>query len=74
MDSITGSGAYSVIGSKIVGLELPVFEDILRAGQLDLSNRVRRSNFSYKIIGTKIRIYPMPTTNFPKKLFFVDKD
>ena len=35
---------------------LPVFEDILRAGQLDLSNRVRRSNYSYKIIGTKIRI------------------
>ena len=40
---------------------LPVFEDILRAGQLDLSNRVRRSNYSYKIIGTKVRIYPMPT-------------
>jgi hypothetical protein len=40
---------------------LPVFEDILRAGQLDLSNRVRRSNYSYKIIGTKIRIYPLPT-------------
>jgi hypothetical protein len=40
---------------------LPVFEDILRAGQLDLSNRVRRSNYSYKLIGTKIRIYPMPT-------------
>ena len=40
---------------------LPVFEDILRAGQLDLSNRVRRSNYSYKITGTKIRIYPVPT-------------
>ena len=42
---------------------LPVFEDILRAGQLDLSNRVRRSNYSYKVIGTKIRIYPMPSQN-----------
>lgn len=40
---------------------LPVFEDVLRAGQLDLSNRVRRSNYSYKVIGTKIRIYPIPT-------------
>ncbi len=49
---------------------LPVFEDILRAGQLDLSNRVRRSNYSYKVIGRKIRIYPtpMPDSN-PKKLF-----
>lgn len=40
---------------------LPVFEDVLRAGMLDLSSRVRRSNYSYKIIGTKIRIYPMPS-------------
>ena len=45
---------------------LPVFEDILRAGQLDVSNRVRRSNYSYRISGTKIRIYPMPTTETKK--------
>ncbi len=42
---------------------LPVFEDILRAGQLDLSNRVRRSNYSYEIVGTKIRIMPTPTAD-----------
>jgi len=47
---------------------LPVFEDILRAGQLDLSNRVRRSNYSYKVTGTKIRIFPIPSTG-TKKLF-----
>lgn len=40
---------------------LPVFEDILRAGQMNVSHRVRRSNYYYKIIGTKIRIFPMPT-------------
>ncbi len=40
---------------------LPVYEDLLRGGQLDLSNRVRRSNFSYKIMGTNFRIYPIPT-------------
>ena len=48
---------------------LPVFEDILRAGMLDISNRVRRSNYSYKVTGTKIRIYPKPTSDNPKKLF-----
>jgi hypothetical protein len=46
---------------------LPVYEDLLRGGQLDLSNRVRRSNFSYKIIGTNFRIYPIPTKS--AKLF-----
>ena len=46
---------------------LPVYEDILRGGQLDMSNRVRRSNFSYKITGNNFRIYPIPTTE--SKLF-----
>jgi len=41
---------------------LPVFEDILRAGQMDVSQRVRRSNYSYKLMGTKIRIFPCPTS------------
>ena len=45
---------------------LPVFEDILRAGQLDLSNRVRRSNYSYEISGTKLRIFPTPTSDTKK--------
>ncbi len=50
---------------------LPVFEDILRAGQLDLSNRVRRSNYSYQVIGRNIRIFPTPvqTATVPRKLF-----
>ncbi len=48
---------------------LPVFEDVLRAGQLKLSQKVRRSNYSYQIIGTKIRIFPKPTTSDPKKMF-----
>ena len=48
---------------------LPVFEDILRAGQLDLSNRVRRSNYSYKIVGTNIRVYPTPSSANPAKLY-----
>lgn len=48
---------------------LPVFEDLLRAGQLDISNRVRRSNFSYKVQGQNIRIYPRPTQNNPMNLF-----
>ena len=50
---------------------LPVFEDILRAGQLDLSNRVRRSNYSYKVSGQNIRIYPTPSAqpDTPTKLW-----
>ena len=48
---------------------LPVFEDVLRAGQMNISNRVRKSNYSYKIIGENIRIYPMPTQDNPRYLW-----
>lgn len=48
---------------------LPVFEDILRGGQMNISNRVRRSNYSYRVIGTKLRIFPMPTADIPLKLW-----
>ena len=48
---------------------LPVFEDLLRAGQLDISNRVRRSNYSYRLQGQNLRIFPRPTQNNPMNLF-----
>jgi hypothetical protein len=49
---------------------LPVFEDVLRAGMLDMSNRVRRSNYAYRVIGTSLRIFPTPTLNeVPNKLW-----
>ena len=40
---------------------LPVFEDVLRQQQMDTSNRVRRSNYSYELVGTKLRIFPKPS-------------
>lgn len=48
---------------------LPVFEDLLRASQLDISNRVRRSNYSYKLQGDNLRIFPRPTQENPLNLF-----
>src|SRR3990167_801566 len=47
---------------------LPVFEDILRAGQLDVSQRVRRSNYKYKIMGRTIKVFPTPSSS-DKKLY-----
>ena len=52
---------------------LPVFEDLMRQGQMQLSQRVRRSNHSYRIIGRRLRIFPVPirenNSDNPRKLF-----
>lgn len=61
--------AFESFTPETVFYVLPVFEDVLRGGQLKLSNKVRRSNYSWQITGTKIRIYPTPTVENPRKLF-----
>ena len=47
---------------------LPVWEDMLRAQQLEQSHRIRRSNYSYNIVNNVLTIYPVPTSD--TKLYF----
>ena len=44
---------------------LPLFEDVLRAGMLEAASKVRRSHYSYRISGRKIRIFPTPNNMVP---------
>ena len=53
--------AFESFTPETVFYVLPTFEDVLRGGMMKLSNKIRRSNYSYRIIGQNIRIYPMPT-------------
>lgn len=53
--------AFESFTPETVFYVLPTFEDVLRGGMLKMSNKIRRSNYSYRIIGRKLRIYPMPT-------------
>lgn len=41
---------------------LPVWEDVLRGAQFELSNKVRRSNFSFELHGSNnlLRLFPVP--------------
>lgn len=61
--------AFESFTPETVFYVLPVFEDLLRASQLDISNRVRRSNYSYKLQGSELRIFPRPTSDNPMNLF-----
>ena len=54
---------YESYVNSTVFYVLPIFEDVLRRGMLESAFRVRRSNFSYEIQGSKLRIYPIPTTD-----------
>jgi hypothetical protein len=55
---------------------LPIWEDVLRAQQLEQSHRIRRSNYSYNIVNNVLRIYPVPTldTKLHFTYFIVGED
>jgi len=40
---------------------LPIWEDVLRAQQLEMSHRIRRSNYSYSLVNNVLKLYPVPT-------------
>jgi hypothetical protein len=61
--------AFESFTPETVFYILPVFEDVLRGGMLDMSQRVRRSHYSYKITGTKLRLFPKPVQADPKNLW-----
>lgn len=47
---------------------LPIWEDVLRGMEFKMSNKVRRSNYSYELRGGELVLYPVPTQDLP--LFF----
>lgn len=54
---------YESYVNSTVFYVLPVFEDVLRRGMLETAFRVRRSHFSYQIIGSNVRIFPIPSSD-----------
>jgi hypothetical protein len=47
---------------------LPIWEDVLRAQQMEQSARIRRSNYSYNVVNNVLTLFPVPTTEM--KLWF----
>jgi hypothetical protein len=54
---------YESYVNSTVFYVLPVFEDVLRRSMLETAFRVRRSHYSYQIIGRKVRIFPIPSSD-----------
>lgn len=51
---------FESFNTETIFYVMPIWTDILRAQQLNMSDKVRRSNFSFEVIGNRFRIYPKP--------------
>jgi len=45
-------------------LLLPMYDDLLRLQAIEFNDLIRKSAYSFQLINNKLRIYPVPTTEF----------
>ena len=70
MNYLNGQFNFQSFTPESVFYLLPVWEDVLRGMQFELSNKVRRSNYSYELHGPDNQLKIMPVPNAPNRLFF----
>lgn len=51
---------YESFASESLFYIMPVYADLLRAGMLETSDYIRKSGYSYSIVGNRFRLYPQP--------------
>lgn len=48
----------------------PLYYDVLRAGAIESSDYIRRSNYSFEVVNNRVRIFPRPSDDGGKIWFF----
>ena len=61
LNYLTNEFSFESYSPETVFYLLPVWEDMARAGSIETSQRVRRSNYAWDIVGNILRIFPVPT-------------
>lgn len=51
-------------------LMMPIYEDLLRMQQIEFNDHIRKSAYTFNIINNKLQIFPIPTVNTVKKIYF----
>jgi hypothetical protein len=51
-------------------LMMPIYEDVLRMQQIEFNDHIRKSAFTFNIVNNKLTIFPIPTVNTVKKVYF----
>lgn len=47
---------------------MPIYQDLLRMQAIQLNDTIRKSNYSFQLVGNKLRLFPVPLV--PTKLWF----
>ena len=62
-----GFGNYSPAAQFLM---MPLYEDVLRMQQIEFNDHIRKSHHTFNIVDSKLEIFPIPTTDTTKKVYF----
>jgi hypothetical protein len=62
-----GFGNYSPAAQFLM---MPLYEDVLRMQHIEFNDHIRKSAHSFNIVDNKLEIFPVPTENTMKKIYF----
>lgn len=51
-------------------LMMPLYEDVLRMQQIEFNDHIRKSAHTFNIVDNKLEIFPIPTKDIVKKVYF----
>lgn len=51
-------------------LLMPVYEDLLRMQHIEFNDQIRKSAYTFNIVNNHLEVFPLPTENTVKKLYF----
>jgi hypothetical protein len=68
-----GFGNYSPAAQFLM---MPLYEDVLRMQHIEFNDHIRKSAHTFNIVDNKIEVFPVPTANTMKKIYFeyIDRD
>jgi hypothetical protein len=62
-----GFGNYSPAAQFLM---MPLYEDVLRMQQIEFNDHIRKSAHTFNIVDNKLEIFPIPTDDTIKKVYF----
>lgn len=65
-----GGGFYSNFSNNSTFFLQPAWQDKLQMMSMEDKLNVRSSHYTYEIMNNKLRIYPIPSTFYPEKMWF----
>jgi len=72
-DQMLGEFGWQGMGVGVNYLLTPVYADMLRVQEIEFSDMVRKSPYSFELINNRLRLFPVPTTNYKMSFQYIIK-